>query len=112
MQTYDHPGGVQSGHPEPGLAPPFPGHPEEGEDPEHEHFSRQMHSYLKKYYKHLPEQHESYAKLFGHAVHHEQPSEHINPEKAEQILKDKEVHGHPLSEAQRGMFGAAAHKDK
>lgn len=41
-----------------------------------------------------------------------QPSDDISPEKARQILKDGEVNGHPLTEAQRGMFGAAASRDK
>lgn len=39
---------------------------------------------------------------------YEQPSADIDPEKAKQILRDGEVRGHPLTEAQRGMFGAAA----
>ena len=39
---------------------------------------------------------------------YEQPSEKIDPEKARQILHDKEVRGHPLTEKQRRMFGAAA----
>lgn len=40
------------------------------------------------------------------------PSEEakVSPEKARQILRDGEVHGHPLTEAQRGMFGAIAGK--
>ena len=40
------------------------------------------------------------------------PSDDISPEKAKEVLKDGEVHGHPLTEKQRGMFGAAAGKDK
>jgi hypothetical protein len=42
----------------------------------------------------------------------ELPSEEadVSPEKAKKILEDKEVKGHPLSEAQRGMFGAIAGK--
>lgn len=39
-----------------------------------------------------------------------QPSDAISKEKARQILKDGEVHGHPLTEKQRRMFGAAAGK--
>jgi len=42
----------------------------------------------------------------------EMPSEDISPEKARQILKDGEVRGHKLTAKQRGMFGAAAGKDK
>ena len=37
-----------------------------------------------------------------------QPSADISPEKAKQILRDDSAHGHPLTPAQRGMFGAAA----
>lgn len=40
-----------------------------------------------------------------------QPSERIDPRKARKILHDKEVRGHPLTEKQRGMFGAAADKE-
>ena len=36
-----------------------------------------------------------------------QPSSDISPEKACKILHDGEVNGHPLTEAQRRMFGAA-----
>jgi hypothetical protein len=32
----------------------------------------------------------------------------VSPEKAGQILKDKEVRGHPLTEKQKGFFGARA----
>lgn len=39
-----------------------------------------------------------------------QPSDDISPEKARQILKDGEANGKPLTEKQRGMFGAAAGK--
>ncbi|HOA51553.1 MAG TPA: hypothetical protein PKI05_04810 [Thermogutta sp.] len=39
---------------------------------------------------------------------YELPSESIDPQKAKQILHDKEVRGHPLTEKQRKMFGAAA----
>lgn len=42
----------------------------------------------------------------------EQPSADISPEKARRILKDGTVHGKPLTEAQRGMFGAAAGRGK
>ncbi|MGQ9663456.1 MAG: hypothetical protein ACUVWX_14140 [Kiritimatiellia bacterium] len=45
-------------------------------------------------------------------VQFQQPSANISPEKARQILRDGEVKGHPLSEAQRGMFGAAAGRTK
>lgn len=40
----------------------------------------------------------------------DQPSDDISPAKARKILDDGEVHGKPLTEAQRGMFGAAAGK--
>ena len=40
-----------------------------------------------------------------------QPSDGIDPAKARQILKDGEANGKPLTEKQRGMFGAAAGKD-
>lgn len=39
---------------------------------------------------------------------YELPSERIDPDKAKQILHDNEVRGHPLTEKQRKMFGAAA----
>jgi hypothetical protein len=32
----------------------------------------------------------------------------VGVEKAKQILKDKEVRGHPLTEKQKGFFGARA----
>lgn len=43
-----------------------------------------------------------------------QPSEtaDVSPAKAREILRDGTVHGQPLSEAQRGMFGAIAGKDE
>jgi hypothetical protein len=37
-----------------------------------------------------------------------QPSSGISSTKAREILHDGTVHGHPLTDAQRGMFGAAA----
>lgn len=40
------------------------------------------------------------------------PSDDIDPDKARQILRDGEVNGKPLSDKQRGMFGAAAGEDK
>ena len=39
-----------------------------------------------------------------------QPSDDISPEKARQILEDGEANGKPLTDKQRGMFGAAASK--
>jgi DNA primase catalytic subunit len=39
-----------------------------------------------------------------------QPSAGISAAKAKKVLKDGEVRGHPLTEKQRGMFGAAAGK--
>lgn len=39
-----------------------------------------------------------------------EPSADISSEKAKNILEDGEVHGHPLTEKQKGMFGAAAGK--
>lgn len=39
-----------------------------------------------------------------------QPSDDVDPDKAKQILKDGEVRGEPLSDKQKGMFGAAAGK--
>lgn len=44
------------------------------------------------------------------AVPKSMPSDDISPEKARQILHDGEVNGHPLTEDQRRMFGAAASK--
>lgn len=41
-----------------------------------------------------------------------QPSDSIPSAKAKQILEDKEVQGHPLTEAQRKMFGAAAGRER
>lgn len=38
----------------------------------------------------------------------EQPSSHVDPKKARQILKDGTVNGKPLTPSQRRMFGAAA----
>lgn len=44
----------------------------------------------------------------------ELPSKHMDmsPEKARTILHDKEIRGHPLTEKQRGLFGAIAGKKK
>ncbi len=36
----------------------------------------------------------------------------MSPEKAQTILHDKEVRGHPLTEKQRGLFGAIAGKGR
>jgi Uncharacterized protein conserved in bacteria (DUF2213) len=41
-----------------------------------------------------------------------EPSDSIDPEKACQILKDGEANGKPLTEEQRGMFGAACGQTK
>ena len=41
-----------------------------------------------------------------------QPSDKVPADKAKQILKDGEVHGQPLTDAQKGMLGAAADKEK
>lgn len=41
-----------------------------------------------------------------------QPSEKIDPEKAKQILEEGQVHGKPLTEDQRKMFGAAASRER
>jgi len=41
-----------------------------------------------------------------------QPSDKVSPKKAEQILKEGEANGKPLTDKQRGMFGAAAGKGK
>jgi len=43
---------------------------------------------------------------------YEMPSKDIDPEKARKILKDGEIGGKPLTEAQKGMFGAAAGKEE
>jgi len=40
-------------------------------------------------------------------VQNAQPSDRIDPDKACQILHDKEARGHPLTDQQRKMFGAA-----
>lgn len=61
---------------------------------------------------HLTEDPDYYRKLAKMEGTKAQPSDDITPEKARQILKDGEVHGHPLTEKQRGMFGAAAGKEK
>ena len=42
----------------------------------------------------------------------EQPSEHVGAEKAKTILREGEAKGHPLTEAQKGMFGAAAGRER
>ncbi|MBC7238550.1 MAG: hypothetical protein H5T71_00405, partial [Chloroflexi bacterium] len=42
----------------------------------------------------------------------DQPSDKIDPEKAKQILEDGTVHGKPLTEDQRKMFGAAASRER
>ena len=44
----------------------------------------------------------------GYPAEYDQPSSRVNPAKAKEILRDGTVHGHPLTDAQRGMFGAAA----
>lgn len=36
----------------------------------------------------------------------------MTPEKAKTILHDKEVRGHPITEKQRGLFGAIANKGR
>jgi hypothetical protein len=41
-----------------------------------------------------------------------QPSDKVDPEKAKQILDEGKVHGQPLTEEQRKMFGAAASREK
>jgi hypothetical protein len=41
-----------------------------------------------------------------------QPSDKISPRKAERILHDNSAQGHPLTEKQRHMFGAAAGRDR
>lgn len=43
---------------------------------------------------------------------HSQPSDEISSAKAKKILADNEVRGHELTPAQKGMFGAAAGKEK
>lgn len=40
-----------------------------------------------------------------------QPSDRISSEKAKQILKDDSAKGHPLTEKQKGLFGAAAGRE-
>ncbi len=42
----------------------------------------------------------------------DQPSDKIDPDKAKQILREGQVHGNPLTEEQRKMFGAAASREK
>lgn len=42
----------------------------------------------------------------------DQPSDKIDPDKAKRILEDGEVHGKPLTEEQRKMFGAAASRER
>jgi hypothetical protein len=50
-----------------------------------------------------------YCKQMGGAtvVSYEMPSENISPEKAKQMLKDGTAHGHPLTDKQKKMLGAA-----
>ena len=36
----------------------------------------------------------------------------LSPAKAKKILRHGEVHGHPLTKAQKGLFGAVAGKGK
>jgi hypothetical protein len=55
---------------------------------------------------------EMYAKERNWQYTKAMPSSGISPEKARQILKDGEANGHPLTDKQRRMFGAAAGKDK
>jgi hypothetical protein len=43
---------------------------------------------------------------------YQMPSDDVSPEKAREILRDGHVNGKPLTESQRGMFGAAAGKDE
>lgn len=52
---------------------------------------------------------EQYGKM---AEQYAQPSDAVSPEKAKEILRDGEVHGHPLTKAQEGMFGAAAGREE
>ena len=48
----------------------------------------------------------------GRDINKDQPSEGIDSSKACKILEDGTINGQPLSEAQRGMFGAACGKTK
>lgn len=50
---------------------------------------------------------ENAADLERYAQSGEQPSDKISPEKAKEMLADDTAHGHPLTEAQKGMLGAA-----
>jgi hypothetical protein len=36
----------------------------------------------------------------------------MSPEKAEKILRDGSVHGHPLTKKQKGLFGSIAGRKK
>jgi hypothetical protein len=49
-----------------------------------------------------------HSKALGKRADESQPSDDIAPDKAKEILRDGTVHGRPLTDAQRGMFGAAA----
>lgn len=55
---------------------------------------------------------DEYKRKFGNKGQKAQPSSDISPEKACQILKDGKVNGEPLTDAQRGMFGAACGRKK
>lgn len=52
---------------------------------------------------------ENYERVAG-PIYYSMPSDDISPEKAKKILKDDSAQGHPLTEKQKGMFGAAAGK--
>lgn len=57
---------------------------------------------------HLTEDPDYYRKL--QSIEKAFPSDKVDPEKACQILRDGEANGQPLSQKQRGMFGAACGK--
>ena len=54
---------------------------------------------------------DSPAEMTTFNAHVGEPSLHVSPAKAREILADGTVHGRPLTDAQRRMFGAAAGRE-
>jgi hypothetical protein len=74
-QDHDHPGGVQKGHPEPGIEAKDGVTPEPGLNPDNpeinERYSTDLHTHMHKHYPHAYALHDHYGKVFGGIMHHE-----------------------------------------
>jgi hypothetical protein len=69
-QDHDHDGGVQKGHPLPGLEAKDGVTPEPGLNPDNpeieEKYSADLHTHMHKHYPHSYSMHDGFAKIFGH----------------------------------------------